>query len=243
VTAQDACKGTVFRRYSSACESVRTGDLLMNFMNALAERLAGRFIVIDGPDGAGKSTQAGLLREWLGEAGVRVLGVRDPGGTVIGDRIRQILLDVNHKTMAPITETMLFMASRAQLAAEVIRPAMARGQCVLGDRYISATVAYQGAAGVALDAIRTVGEIAVAGLWPDLTVILDLPADEGLKRLTNQPDRMESKDLSFHRRVRELFLRQAHEQPDRFAVVDASETVERVQRRLRQTIEDWNWAK
>lgn len=166
---------------------------------------AGRFIVIDGPDGAGKSTQVARLAERIEAAGVPVTAVRDPGGTAIGDRIRAILLDKAHAEMAVECELMLYMASRAQLVAQIVRPALAAGHCVISDRYISSTVAYQGAGGADTAAVRAVAEVAVGGLWPDLTVLIDVPSELGLKRLTGPADRMESKDLRFHEKVREIF--------------------------------------
>ena len=210
-------------------------------MAELADKLAGKFIVIDGPDGAGKSTQVKLLAGDLRGRGLTVCEVRDPGGTAIGERVRQILLDVGHHGMATTTETMLFMASRAQLVAEVIGPALRRGECVVGDRFISSTVAYQGAGGMDSSAVRAVGQIAVGGLWPDLTVILDLPAEQGFERLREARDRMESKDAAFHREVRRLFLAQAAEDPDRFAVVDATGSVEAVHRRVQGVVHGWKW--
>ena len=135
-------------------------------MDDLSKKLVGKFIVIDGPDGAGKTTQAMLLAEHLRAGGLEVRLVRDPGGTAIGDRIRQILLDRTHGEMAVECELMLYMASRAQLAAEIIRPALAAGQCVLSDRYISSTIAYQGAGGANPEAIRQAGRIAVGQTWP-----------------------------------------------------------------------------
>jgi dTMP kinase len=199
-------------------------------------RLAGRFLVVDGPDGAGKSTQIGLLAAFLRGQGLAVKQTRDPGGTAIGDRIREILLDNAHGEMAVQCESMLYMASRAQLAAEVLRPALAAGECVLCDRYISSTVAYQGAGGADIAAIRKVADIAVAGLWPSLTILLDLPHDQGLGRAAQRGrqtlDRMESKGLEFHRRVRELFLQQAKDEPDKFLVVEAIGDERQVHSRL-----------
>ncbi|MFP4107342.1 MAG: dTMP kinase [Phycisphaerae bacterium] len=199
-------------------------------MSELSKKLAGKFIVIDGPDGAGKSTQLKLLAERLLGADVAVTQVRDPGGTAIGDRIREILLDNAHADMAVETELMLYMASRAQLVAQTIRPALQRGQCVLSDRYISSTVAYQGAGGVDPAAVQQAGKIATGGLLPDLTVVLDLPSDVGLGRAKNvgDPDRMESKALEFHQRVRQSFLDQAAAEPGRFAVVDGSRELHEV---------------
>jgi len=214
-------------------------------MSTQAEKFRGKFIVIDGPDGAGKSTQLALLAEWLKGRGVSVSVTRDPGGTPIGNRIREILLDNGHSEMAVECELMLYMASRAQLAAEVIRPAMARGDCVLCDRFISATIAYQGAGGAQTETVRSVGKAAVGGLWPDLTIILDLPHAEGLDRARSRrdagPDRMEAKQAEFHQRVRETFLRQASDDPARFVVIDAGGNVDEVQARLRDAIERWEF--
>jgi len=210
-------------------------------MGKLSDKLAGRFVVIDGPDGAGKSTQVALLAEHLRAGGLDVTLVRDPGGTAIGDRIRQILLDRAHGEMDVACELMLYMASRAQLAAEVIRPALAAGNCVLSDRYISSTVAYQGAGGVDVESVMQAGQIAVGRTWPDLTVILDLPSDTGLTRAgrADEHDRMEAKGSDFHRRVREIFLEQARREPGRFAVIDASGSIEEVSARLEMAIENW----
>lgn len=199
------------------------------------EGLRGAFLVIDGPDGAGKSTQARRLGELLAARGVTVCPVRDPGGTAIGEKIRAILLDRAHERMSVACELMLYMASRAQLAAEVIRPAIQRGECVLADRYISSTVAYQGAGGIDVDSVMAAGQIAVEHTWPDLTIVLDLPAEEGLARVEKARgghDRMEAKGAEFHRRVRELFLAQADRYPGRFVVVDARGSEEQVHERL-----------
>ena len=205
-------------------------------MSELAKRLSGRFIVIDGPDGAGKSTQVKLLAEWLAAEGVRVQVARDPGGTPIGERIRAILLDRLHGEMVVQCELMLYMASRSQLVAHVIRPALERGECVLCDRYISSTVAYQGAGGAEVADVQEAGRIAVGGLRPDLTILLDLPAQKGLARIAKGKDRVESKDFAYHSRVREIFLQQAREGRRRWAVVDAVGPVEEVQAALREII-------
>ena len=205
-------------------------------MKELAKTLSARFIVIDGPDGAGKSTQVRLLAEWLAAEGVRVQVARDPGGTPIGERVRAILLDRLHREMVVQCELMLYMASRAQLVAQVVRPALERGDCVLCDRYISSTVAYQGAGGAEVADVKEAGRIAVGGLRPDLTILLDLPAQKGLARLAKGKDRVESKDFAYHSRVRELFLQQARQGRRHWAVVDAAGSVEEVQARLREII-------
>ncbi|MCE5278009.1 MAG: dTMP kinase [Planctomycetaceae bacterium] len=214
-------------------------------MSELADKLLGRFIVIDGPDGAGKGTQIGLLGQFLQDQGVSLCRVRDPGGTAVGDRIRQILLDNRHGEMVVPCELMLYMASRAQLAAEVIRPALAAGQCVLSDRYISSTIAYQGAGGADVDVIRQVARAAVGDAMPDLTIILDLDAELGLRRTAERQgklDRMESKGAGFHRKVRQMFQRQVQDDPAHCAMIDASGDIEATQQLLRDLIARWRWA-
>ena len=152
-------------------------------MTDLAEKLAGRFIVVDGPDGAGKTTQLRSLREYLTTLGCHVDVVIDPGTTKIGQKIRSLLLDRDNGEIGPMCETLLFMASRAQLVHERIQPALAKGNVVLCDRFVTATVAYQGASGVDHNTILQLAEIAIEGTWPDLTLILDLPVKEGFGRL------------------------------------------------------------
>ena len=208
-------------------------------ITAIAPKLAGSFIVLDGPDGAGKSTQLSLLAETLSAARVEVCRLRDPGGTTIGDRIREILLDRKHDGMSVECELMLYMASRAQLAAEHIRPALAAGQCVLCDRFISSTIAYQGAGGANVDTIRRVGQVAVGDAWPDLTIVLDIDVEVGMDRLSDEPDRMESKPLDFHRQVREVFLQQAADDPDRFAVVDARGEIQQTYAGVLDAVAAW----
>lgn len=205
-------------------------------------RLFRRFFVLDGPDGAGKSTQLALLAGHLRAAGVDLCLTRDPGGTAIGDRIRAILLDRDHGEMAVACEMLLYMASRAQLVSEVIRPALSRGQCVLCDRWGSATLAYQGAGGADEAAILQAAELAIGPTRPDLTVILDIPSEDGLARAGRTDgglDRMECKHLDFHRRVRASFLRQAQANPAHMLVVDARGAVDEVQGRLRSAMETW----
>jgi len=212
-------------------------------MSELADRLAGRFIVIDGPDGAGKSTQLRLLADLLRDQGAQVTETRDPGGTVIGDEIREILLDTAHGEMTIGCEILLYMASRTQLMGEVIGPAVERNECVLCDRWVSSTIAYQVADGRATaEEIMDIYEIALKGTRPDLTIILDVPADVGLARIVGDHDRMEAKGPEFHRNVRELFVRQAAAAPKTMVVVDAAGSVEEVQRRLRLALESWAFA-
>ncbi len=216
-------------------------------MSDLAKKLAGRFIVLDGPDGSGKSTQLALLADWLTGQGVEVVTARDPGGTEIGDRIREIVLDkkkLGKWGMAPECEMLLFMASRAQLANEILLPELlSHKKCVLCDRWVSATIAYQGTIRAIATSILTVAEIATRSLDPQLTIILDVPPEIGLARArkVSEPDRMESKRLDFHREVRKSFLRQAADDPARFIVVDATKSSNDIQEEIRNIVANWNY--
>jgi len=192
-------------------------------MSNLAEKLAGKFIVLDGPDGSGKTTQLSMLHEYLLELGGKVELVRDPGGTEIGEKIRNLLLDTDNSQICPMCETLLFMASRAQLIEQRIKPALQKGMIVLCDRFISATIAYQGAAGIEPETIIKLGEIIIGNTWPDLTIILDVPIEVCRQRiglpevrwrksgeLSAPPpplfgDRMETKDLPYHQDVLRIF--------------------------------------
>ena len=215
-------------------------------MSEVADRLAGKFIVIDGPDGAGKSTQLAMLGEYLSRSGggAGVTLARDPGGTPIGDRIREILLDRRHGEMTVGCEMMLYMASRAQLMGQVIAPALQNGHCVLCDRWVSSTVAYQVAEGKATAAdVMMAYRAAVGDGGPDLTIILDIDSTVGLGRAGGGGghDRIEAKGIEFHRKVRELFLSQAADTPQRFAVVDAAGSIDEVHGRIVKTVEQMAW--
>jgi len=185
--------------------------------------LAGRFIVFDGPDGSGKSTQFTRFADACRQAGLTVCEVREPGGTLIGEQIRRVLLDPDNHDMSLRCEMMLYMASRAQLVEQTIRPALERGELVLADRFISSTLAYQGTAGgMTPEEILAVGRVAVGAHWPDLTVVFDVDERIAATRLNPLLDRMERKGEEFHRRVRQGFLAQAGAEPDRYLVVDAT---------------------
>jgi len=195
----------------------------------LTNRSGGTFISLDGIDGCGKSTQVGLLTDWLCEQGRSVVTCRDPGGTPLGDRIRELLLDGHPETMCRRCEMFLYMASRSQLVEEVIRPALTRGQIVVSDRYLLANVAYQGAGGaLGLDVVEGVGRVAVDGVLPDLVIVLDLEPAHARTRLRGGRDRMEQHDDAFYGRVRQGFLDLARRNPGRIRVVDASQPVEQV---------------
>ena len=182
----------------------------------------GLFVVFEGPEGSGKSTQIELLSRRLSAMGTLPLLTREPGGTPAGDAIRRVLLDVS-LDIEPLTEFLLLAASRAQHTRDVIRPALEAGRLVICDRYTGASVAYQGyGRGLAPAVIGNVNELATGGLKPHLTVLLDIEPAQGLLRVLErgERDRLESADIEFHRRVREGFLRQA-EQDDTWVVFDA----------------------
>jgi len=194
------------------------------------------FLSLDGIDGTGKSTQCRLLADWLSAAGIPTTTCADPGGTPIGDQLRQILL-ASRADLTDRAEALLFMASRAELVAKVIRPALEEGRVVLSDRFVAANVVYQGHAhGLSPDELWAVGRFSTDGLLPDLTIILDLPVEQAMSRRGRTADRMESRGLEFLERVRRGFLTEAGRQPDRFVIVDASGDIPTVQRQLRQVV-------
>ena len=189
----------------------------------LIEQLPGRFLVFDGPDGSGKSTQHKRFGRAVAAAGLEVCEVREPGGTHFGERIRDTLLDHADEEMSVRCEMLLYMASRAQLVEQRITPALARRACVLADRFVSSTLAYQGTAGGLPPAeIHAVAEIACGGVSPDLVVIFDLDERTAASRLSPLLDRMEAKGSAFHKRVRKGYLDQVEADPGRHLVVDAS---------------------
>lgn len=219
------------------------------------DALRGFFFVLDGPDGAGKTTARQEVARRLRDASIEVTECRDPGGTVAGDRIRGILLDHDLAGMDVRCETLLFMASRAQLVTECIRPALSAGHVVLCDRFVSSTCAYQVAAGNDLDSILSLARFAVGSCWPDLTLILDVPVDVGSGRIAQRSsppraggngvgvgpativrDSMESRPAAFHQAVRDNFLDLPLHYPSPVGIVDATaplpEVVDQILERL-----------
>jgi dTMP kinase len=195
------------------------------------------FIALDGLDGTGKSTQHRLLVDWLTSQKIPVTGCVDPGGTAVGQRLRQILLFGREHQIATATEAFLFMASRAQLVAEVIRPALDRGEVVVSDRFLLANVVYQGhAGGMDPNDLWTVGRVATGGLEPDLTLVFDAPLDVALARRDRTPDRMEERDLDFQKAVKRGFLFEAGRRPGPLRIVEAGEEVETVHRTVRREV-------
>jgi dTMP kinase len=196
----------------------------------------GLFLSLDGIDGGGKSTQCRLLAAWLREQGREVVECVDPGGTALGQELRQVLLSGRHH-LDTACEALLFMASRAQLVAEVIRPALQSGKVVLSDRYLLANVVYQGhAGGLDVDLLRQAGRLSTGDLIPDRTFVLDLPPDAAAGRRRRPADRLEGRPRDFHERVRQGFLAEAQRGPDRIIVVDASRPAEEVQAELRRLV-------
>jgi dTMP kinase len=203
----------------------------------LKNKFSSKFIVLDGPDGCGKTTQTKLLVEWLREQGVAVETFRDPGATAIGEKIRQILLNPEHIAMSTSAEVLLYMAARVQLWADKIAPALKENKCVILDRWLSSTCAYQGyAGGFGIDKVIRIAADCLEKPWPDLTIILDVDLETGSKRLNRQLDRMEQKGASYHRKVRQGFLKLADQQ-ENFTVIDATGDIETVHKKVIEVIE------
>lgn len=198
----------------------------------------GFFLTFEGGDGTGKTTQLERLATALREAGWSVVATREPGGTPLGQALRQWLLD-HPFSLSPRTELLLYLAARAQHVESLIRPALEAGHIVLCSRFSDSTLAYQGG-GLGLEEgwIRRLDAFATGGLRPDLTILLDLPPEEGLRRIAAREslDRVESRRLEFHRRVRATFLRLAQEEPERFLVLDATQPAEVLHRLIWQGV-------
>jgi dTMP kinase len=200
----------------------------------------GYLIALEGPDGSGKSTQARMLVDHLRSnttAGREVVLTREPGGTHVGERMREVVLDPANTQLADETEVLLYATARAQHVAEVIEPALRRGAIVVTDRFVDSSLAYQGVGRGMPDAVQVINDFATRGVRPDLTVILDLPADEGLARIARGQDRLEAQSADFHGRVRRGFLDLASREPTRYAVIDATADPETVHERVRDVVD------
>ncbi len=214
--------------------------------------LAGKFVVFDGPDGCGKTTQLQMLIRRLEEQGIQVRRLREPGGTAIGEQVRELLLSTKNEGMDVRCEMLLYMASRAQLVHEQVKPALAAGECVVADRFASSTLAYQGGGGgMKIEDILRVAEIAVDGTWPDLTVVFDLDTDIAMSRLNPlwaagalfdnalMKDRIEQRAKDYFERVRENYRWQATTWPERYRVIDAGRSIGQVERQVSKTLVDF----
>jgi len=201
--------------------------------------MKGRFISLEGIEGTGKSTQAKLLSDYLKDKGFNIVLTEEPGGTQIGLRIRELLLSVEHKGMTAVTELLLYNASRSQHIREIILPAISRGAIVITDRFTDSTIAYQGfGRGIDPGLIDSIDLIATGRLRPDITILLDLDAEVGLKRNKgiNKIDRLELEDLEFHQRVRNGYYSLAEKEPERIKLIDASAGIQEIHNRISSII-------
>lgn len=195
------------------------------------------FITFEGPEGSGKSTQAKMLADALGKLELKVLLTREPGGDPVGEDIRKILLDGADHSVTDRTELLLYLAARAQHVEKIIRPHLESGHIVICDRYIDSTVAYQGYGnGIDLELIHQMNKLAIGGLIPDITFLIDIDVETGLRR-QQQWNRMERKNVEYHKRVREGFLAEARHHPERILTLDASQDIETVHQQILQTVE------
>ena len=203
----------------------------------------GIFITLEGPDGSGKTSQIPPLADFLRQEGFDVITTREPGGTAISDQVKDVLKSMQNKSMHPRTEILLFCAARAQLVEEVIRPSLAQGKIVLSDRYADSTLAYQGYGhGYDLALLRLLLDFATGGLWPDLTLYLDLDAEEGLNRRRcggGEWNRLDDYELSFHQRVREGYLTMAAADPARWHRIEACQPPQVVHAALCEAIKEY----
>jgi len=196
------------------------------------------FITFEGGEGCGKSTQSKTLHKSLTQRGIPALLTHEPGGTPLSKKIRQLLKHDNDTRISPLAELLLFNAARAQLIAEVIRPALDKGEVVICDRYADSTTAYQGyGRGLDMETVKTINDNATQGLKPDLTILLDIAAEDGLAR-KKQRDRFEQEDIAFHHRVREGYLKLAKGKPRHWLVIDATQTRDEISEAIQQRVSE-----
>lgn len=197
----------------------------------------GVFITFEGPEGSGKTTHSKLLAEFLIKSGFDVLHTREPGGVCISEKIRDILLDPENKGMDMVCEMLLYMAARAQIIKEIILPAIAAKKIVICDRFIDATLAYQGyAGGIDTAVIRNIGKIVTKGLKPDMTFLLDIDVKNGLVRAGREKDRIEKRPLEYHKKVRDGYLKIAEKEPERVKVLTATGKISDTQEKIRESV-------
>lgn len=202
------------------------------YTKGVAQRMKrGLFITIEGTDGSGKTTQMGLINEYIRSAGCEAVMVREPGGTRVSESIRNIILDPEYTEMSSHTEVLLYAASRAQLVAEIVRPALEQGKIVICDRFIDSTYAYQGfGRGIKLEVLQSINDIAIDGVMPDITFFFDLDPELALGRriASTATDRIENEKLEFHKKVYDGYVQLALKYPDRIRRIDSSRSVEAI---------------
>lgn len=206
------------------------------------KKSVGKFITVEGTEGVGKSTNMDFIQNLLTDTGISLITTREPGGTDLGEQLREVLLDNKQKHICDDTELLLMFAARAQHLNEVIKPALERGQWVLCDRFTDATYAYQGGGrGIATDRIAQLEQWVQGDLRPDLTILLDLPVSVGLKRAGKRstPDRFEQEKQVFFEKVRNMYIERAHMAPERYRIIDAEPELAHVQASIKAVFEQW----
>ncbi len=201
--------------------------------------MRGRFIVFEGPDGSGKTTQIGLLKEYLDNNGYKCLITREPGGTRISENIREMILNPDYEEMSSVTEMMLYAAARSQLVHEVIGPAIERGEMVISDRFVDSSLVYQGIArGIGTEQVALVNALGIGDYKPDMTIYIDLPEEEGLRRKKMQKklDRLEQESVDFHHLVSEGFRKIFNDRPE-VVRIDGMMSVDEIQQAIRDKIQ------
>ena len=202
--------------------------------------MEGIFITMEGPDGSGKTTQIDLLKKYLEHRGYDIVIAREPGGTTIGEAIREIILNPDYKEMGHMTELLLYASARAQLVNQVIKPALAEGKAVICDRFVESSAVYQGIVrGLGVDTVYEINNFALGDVKPKLTIFMDLDAEDGIKRKKKQAelDRMEQEDLSFHKRVVEGYRQLAKLYPERIVPINATLPIDEIHSMIVQEVE------
>ncbi len=198
----------------------------------------GKFITFEGSEGSGKSTQSKLLYRYLKRRGFKVVYLREPGGNKISEKIRKILLDSRNDSITPVTETLLYMAARAQVVSEIIKPALKKGKIIICDRFLDSTIAYQGyGLGIDIKLIKCIGEFATSGVKPDLTIFMELPLKDGLKPRRHTKDRIEKRTLAYHTRVLKGYLKLARLEPKRIKIVKVRKDKNNTQSEIRKLVD------
>ncbi|MDD4893691.1 MAG: dTMP kinase [Candidatus Omnitrophica bacterium] len=200
--------------------------------------MQGKFITFEGSEGCGKSTQSKLLYRYLKGKGLKAVYLREPGGNKISEKIRKILLDHRNDSITPVTETLLYMAARAQVVDEIIAPALKQGKIIVCDRFMDSTIAYQGyGLGIDINLIKCVGKFATSGIKPDFTIFLDLPLRKGLRYRQYTKDRIERRSLNYHSRVLKGYLELAHKDPKRIKIVKVEKDIDKTQSEIRKLVD------